>query len=372
MVPVRVGPHAETFPVHKAILRKSEYFRKALDGEFREAGEQAIDLPEEDPDIFSFVVAYLYEEKFVPIKALSTALVVEPDKGKGKEVNEDESPTSESGSESAGSVGSDESARSRRRREQRRRRVERAWEASQRKQPGRHRPECNCTACVTEAIGAPCWSCGATRRPPPPRNHRYGPGLPPVVIARNIQPYPPPPRPNRHRRRGSRNEVLVVEEPVFQERMSAEDLRTWAQAYSLSVEVYVCASRYLMDDFKNCISDYIINSFEIAGLDAAVPTVLHSCRALHHGVSPVDPLLKRVFARVGFLSARLSKNFPEETQSFFSENPDLTFLIMKEMIERKEEDRPDDLPPMQRHIPPPPPGPDEIYIQGRRPRDPYW
>jgi len=74
MIPVRVGPYAETFPVHKAILRKSEYFRKALDGGFREAGDQAIDLPEEDPDIFSFVVAYLYEEKFSPIRALSTAL----------------------------------------------------------------------------------------------------------------------------------------------------------------------------------------------------------------------------------------------------------------------------------------------------------
>lgn len=62
------------FPVHRDILTKSEYFRKALDGEFREASEQAIDLPEEDPSIFSFVVAYLYEEKFVPIKTISTVL----------------------------------------------------------------------------------------------------------------------------------------------------------------------------------------------------------------------------------------------------------------------------------------------------------
>jgi hypothetical protein len=74
IIPVRVGPHAETFPVHKDILTKSEYFRKALDGEFREAGDQAIDLPEEDPDIFSFVIAYLYEEKFVPIKPMAMAL----------------------------------------------------------------------------------------------------------------------------------------------------------------------------------------------------------------------------------------------------------------------------------------------------------
>jgi hypothetical protein len=74
IIPVRVGPHAETFPVHRDILTKSEYFRKALDGEFREAGDQAIDLPEEDPDIFSFVIAYLYEEKFVPIKPMAMAL----------------------------------------------------------------------------------------------------------------------------------------------------------------------------------------------------------------------------------------------------------------------------------------------------------
>lgn len=53
---------------------KSEYFRRALDGEFKEAGDQAIDLPEENPDIFSFVVAYLYEERFSPIKTMSTVL----------------------------------------------------------------------------------------------------------------------------------------------------------------------------------------------------------------------------------------------------------------------------------------------------------
>jgi BTB/POZ domain len=74
IIPVRVGPHAETFPVHKDILTKSEYFKKALDGEFREAEDQAIDLPEEDPDIFSFVIAFLYEEKFVPIKPMAMAL----------------------------------------------------------------------------------------------------------------------------------------------------------------------------------------------------------------------------------------------------------------------------------------------------------
>jgi len=154
----------------------------------------------------------------------------------------------------------------------------------------------------------------------------------------------------------------------MEERMTQEDLRTWSAAYSLSIEVYVCADRYLMQDFKVAISAFIINSFEVAGLQAALPAVLHSCRTLHGGVSPMDPLLKKVFARVGFLQARLFKNFQEETQSFFSENSELAFLIMKEMVERREEDIKDDLPSMDRHIPFVPFGQDEVYIhQGRPP-----
>lgn len=82
--------------------------------------------------------------------------------------------------------------------------------------------------------------------------------------------------------------------------MSVEDLRTWSLAHSLSIDVYVVASRYLMNDFKECISAYIINNFEIAGMEAALPTVLQSCKKLSLGVSPMDSLLKKVFARVGF------------------------------------------------------------------------
>lgn len=33
-----------------------------------------MDLPEEDPALFSFVVAYLYEGKFFPIKPAADAL----------------------------------------------------------------------------------------------------------------------------------------------------------------------------------------------------------------------------------------------------------------------------------------------------------
>ncbi|PMD25018.1 hypothetical protein NA56DRAFT_594243 [Hyaloscypha hepaticicola] len=376
IIPVRVGPHAETFPVHKDILTKSEYFRKALDGEFREAGDQAIDLPEENPDIFSFVIAYLYEEKFVPIKPMAMALIAEPDKGKGKEVD-DENSVSDDGTDSGGSA-SDESTRSRRRALARRRRQERAWVQSQLKAPGRHRPDCACAACASEQISPPCWSCGAARRPMPPRRGFPPPGAGPVII-RNGYPHPHAPGPRnrereRERRRNSRNNVVVVEEPVIEERMSQEDLRTWSLAYTLSIDVYVCADRYLMQDFKRCISNFVINSFEVAGLDAGCPQVLKSCKTLQQGVSPMDPLLKKVFARVGFLQARMFKNYQEETQAFFAENPEMAFLIMKEMVERREEDSTADLPAMDRALPLF--APEEIFVhQGRPPRprrEPYY
>ncbi|TVY57029.1 hypothetical protein LCER1_G003533 [Lachnellula cervina] len=364
IIPVRVGPHAEEFPVHREILRKSEYFRRALDGEFKEASLQAIDLPEEDPSIFSFVVSYLYEDKFLPIKPVATVLVADPDKGKGKEISpEDVHSDTGDGTDTAGSA-SDESTRSRRRRDQRRRRQERAWEQRQRKEPGRHRTDCVCASCTIESIGPPCWNCGVTRRPPPPQNRFFtNNGLPPPPQPGPPRHYPRPRERERDRRRGSRNNAVVPEEPVVEDRMSPEDLRTWSYAYSLSIDVYVCANRYLMQDFKAAISAFIINNFEIAGLDAAQPSVLQSCKTLHDGVSLMDPLLKKVFARVGFLQARLWKNFREHISGFYEENPKLVAIIMKEMIERREEDVKDDLPAMDRHIPPPPPPPfEEIHI----------
>lgn len=74
MIDVRVGPHAEIFPVHKAILTKSDFFSKALDGGFMEAQSQTVDLPEEDPAIFCFLIAFLYEGTFVPIKPVASVL----------------------------------------------------------------------------------------------------------------------------------------------------------------------------------------------------------------------------------------------------------------------------------------------------------
>jgi hypothetical protein len=53
---------------------KAEYFRKALSGDFEEAGRQAIDLGEEDPSIFGFIVAFLYEGTYIPIRPVADVL----------------------------------------------------------------------------------------------------------------------------------------------------------------------------------------------------------------------------------------------------------------------------------------------------------
>jgi len=147
--------------------------------------------------------------------------------------------------------------------------------------------------------------------------------------------------------------------------MSDEDLRTWVMTYELSVDVYICAERFLMMDFKSCIQHCIIDEFETAGIQAAQPQILACCKKLYAGMSNNDPLLKKVFARVGFLLARLWKNYPEETHNFWMENPEVGSLIMKETMERRDEDAMDDLPAMDRAVPRPPVMVDEIIIRER-------
>jgi len=190
----------------------------------------------------------------------------------------------------------------------------------------------------------------------------------PVIHRHGYAPRPPPGHRDRHRNPRNPGAANTDQPPQPEERMSAEDLRTWSMAYTLSIDVYVCAERYLIKDFKACIAASVITNFEMVGLDAAQPSVLESCKTLHNGVSLMDPLLKKIFARVGFLQARLWKNFPEETSNFFMDNPELSTLILKEMAERREEDVKDDLPAMDRPLPVQPPREMEI-IQGPRRRN---
>lgn len=64
MVTVLVGPEETAFRIHKGLLcSKSEYFRAAFEGSFRESTEKKIQLRDEDSKIFQFYAALIYTDK---------------------------------------------------------------------------------------------------------------------------------------------------------------------------------------------------------------------------------------------------------------------------------------------------------------------
>ncbi|KAI1208799.1 uncharacterized protein F4807DRAFT_134326 [Annulohypoxylon truncatum] len=407
IIPLRVGtaPDCQTFYVHKSVLIKAEFFKKALCGEFMESEAQAMELPEEDPAIFHFVVAFLYENKYVPIKAASTVLI--PDDTANAR-REDEQAASDS--DSSASILSDSStARSLRRRERRRRRENRHWERERRKHPGTHRPGCGCRQCLTRG-GPPCWNCMAPRIPPPP------PGpmpvhMPPGVVVMNVD----PPRrrdnrrrrPNRHRpqspgpaandnsnnntstnnNNSSSNSNNNSNNSSNEEiRIQGQDLRTWLLTYELNIDVYICANKFLLDDFKAAIARSCIDMLETAGADAAQASVLRLCRKLYEGLPESDRLLRMIFARVGFLNPHLWRRDPDATAAFFHAHPEVGALMFKETLGRREEEHGGggggggaELPAMERPVfavggPPPPfpPNDPRAFMRGQRWRGDFY
>jgi len=129
--------------------------------------------------------------------------------------------------------------------------------------------------------------------------------------------------------------------------MPLEDQRTWALAHELSIDVYILASKFLMEDFKNCVAAYIIDAFETAGLGAALPAVLYSCKTLLQGVRDSDPLICIMFARVGFLQAKLWRDYEGEIGEFFAEEPAVAVRIMREMVKRRDGEAGEGLLPME-------------------------
>ncbi|KAK4043635.1 hypothetical protein C8A01DRAFT_43392 [Parachaetomium inaequale] len=349
IIPLHVGepPYHETFYVHKHVLLKSEYFEKALCGEFSESGSQSINLPEENPAIFHFLIAYLYEGRYEPIRPAASVLVPDQDKGKGNAAD----TGADSDSDSVSSLESDVSARSRHRRDRHRRREDRNWERMRQKHPGMHRPNCNCPQCAA-ASGPPCWSCRAPRNPPPyhhhhhtvyihdgrperqprrpPRRRHHNNGVPPPPLT---PPLPAPPGGAAPPGRGT---------PSWQQpdpnggRIAGEDLRTWLLAYELNLDVYILANKFLLDGFKKEIARAAVDMLETAGSDAAVVEVLYLCRKLYDGLPETDPLLKMVFARVGFLQPWRSAE--RETGEFMMGNPEIAPLLLREMAARREDD----------------------------------
>ena len=213
------------------------------------------------------------------------------------------------------------------------------------KHPGMHRPNCNCPQC-SNALGPPCWHCSAPRVP----------NLPAALMPHPALPYEPAANPDhaaarpgdRHRRRNNRHrhragdpaganppsqrENRNTEEP----RIAGEDLRTWLLAYELHLDVYILANKFLLTGFKQEVARAAIDMLETAGGDAAVPQVLALCKKLYEGLSESDPLLKMIFARVGFLQPWRAD--AEATNKFLVGNPDIAALLLREMAARREED----------------------------------
>jgi len=61
-----VGHDQRLFAAHEDVLSHSPFFSAALKGKFLEAGSKKVELPDEEPEIFSCVLEYLYKGDYYP------------------------------------------------------------------------------------------------------------------------------------------------------------------------------------------------------------------------------------------------------------------------------------------------------------------
>jgi len=66
IVTFTVGKEGRLFAAHEDVLSLSPFFAAACRGQYREAQSKRIDLPDEEPEIFSCVLEYLYKGDYYP------------------------------------------------------------------------------------------------------------------------------------------------------------------------------------------------------------------------------------------------------------------------------------------------------------------
>jgi len=66
IVTFTVGREGRLFAAHEDVLSVSPFFAVACRGQFLEGGSKRIDLPDEEPEIFSCVLEYLYKGDYYP------------------------------------------------------------------------------------------------------------------------------------------------------------------------------------------------------------------------------------------------------------------------------------------------------------------
>lgn len=76
VITLEIGPSAVVFHSYEATLCRIPFFRAALQGEFREATEKLVSLPEEDPEVFCALLEHLTIGSYTyTYDAASTAVV---------------------------------------------------------------------------------------------------------------------------------------------------------------------------------------------------------------------------------------------------------------------------------------------------------
>lgn len=66
IVTIAVGPTRRLFACHEDVLLLSPFFAAAFKGSFVEARTKQVELPDEEPEVFSSVLEYLYKGDYYP------------------------------------------------------------------------------------------------------------------------------------------------------------------------------------------------------------------------------------------------------------------------------------------------------------------
>lgn len=66
IVTISVGPSQRLFAAHEDVLSKSPYFAQACRAQFFESSGKRIELPTDEPEVFSAVLEYLYKGDYSP------------------------------------------------------------------------------------------------------------------------------------------------------------------------------------------------------------------------------------------------------------------------------------------------------------------
>jgi len=66
IITISVGPTQRLFAAHEDVLAKSPHFADLCRAQFFETPNKRIDLPNEEPEIFSAVLEYLYKGDYTP------------------------------------------------------------------------------------------------------------------------------------------------------------------------------------------------------------------------------------------------------------------------------------------------------------------